>query len=439
MRPNLIATNKHVIANAAGGVVKRVRNDTKFDIEGVMATDEKHDLAILRVSGSSISILPLGDSDSVSIGDVVYVVGNPEGFEGTFSDGVISGVRGSNADNGKRLQMTAPISPGSSGGPVLNTRGEVIGVAVSSVIGGQNINFAVPSNYLGLLIGSARKRTPKPLSEGKKSISAEAEFYFLSGMTRYQQLGQHDAAIADFDAAIRVKPDYADAYFGRGAAKADLGRYDAAIADYDVAIRLKPNYADAYIGRGAAKGRSGQHFAAIADYDVAIQLKPDYALAYVNRGIAKAELGQHSAAIANFDVAIRLKPNYADAYVNRGIAKAELGQHFAAIADYDVAIRLKPDDALSYVGRGIAKAKLGQHFTAISDYDAAIRLKPDFAQAYLKRGNAKYDLRLKPDFEAYLKRGNAKYDLGRRCESGLDDWSTTNPETVDCQGTTSAL
>ena len=270
VRPNLIATNKHVISKAAGGVVKRVRDDTKFDIEGVMATDEKHDLAILRVSGSSVSTLPLGDSDSVSIGDVVYVVGNPEGFEGTFSDGVISGVRGSNSDNGKRLQMTAPISPGSSGGPVLNTRGEVIGVAVSSVIGGQNINFAVPSNYLGLLIGSARKRTPKPLSEGKKSISAEAEFYFLSGMTRYQQLGQHDAAIADFDAAIRVKPDYADAYFGRGAAKADLGRYDAAIADYDVAIRLKPNYADAYIGRGAAKGRSGQHFAAMSDYDVAI-------------------------------------------------------------------------------------------------------------------------------------------------------------------------
>ena len=93
-----------------------------------MATDEKHDLAILAVSGSSISTLSLGDSDSVSIGDVVYVVGNPEGFEGTFSDGVISGVRGSNADSGKLLQMTAPISPGSSGGPVLNARGEVIGV-----------------------------------------------------------------------------------------------------------------------------------------------------------------------------------------------------------------------------------------------------------------------------------------------------------------------
>ena len=71
---------------------------------------------------------PFADSEAVEIGDGVYVAGNPKGYlDGTFSDGILSGIRGSSAD--KLLQMTAPISPGSSGGPVLNNKGEVIGVS----------------------------------------------------------------------------------------------------------------------------------------------------------------------------------------------------------------------------------------------------------------------------------------------------------------------
>ena len=85
----------------------------------------------------------------------------------------------------------------------------------------------------------------------------------------------------------------------------------AAIADYDTAIRLKPDYAKAYNNRGLAKDNLGQHLAAIADYDTAIRLKPDLAEAYYNRGIAKYNLGQYSAAIADYDTAIRLKPDLA--------------------------------------------------------------------------------------------------------------------------------
>src|SRR5262249_36347510 len=100
--------------------------------------------------------LPLGNSDDVQVGDLVYVIGNPAGLEATFSQGIVSSIR--ELSSGKRLQMTAPISPGSSGGPVLNSNGDVIGVTVSTMapsIGGQNLNFAVPSNYLKSLLASA--------------------------------------------------------------------------------------------------------------------------------------------------------------------------------------------------------------------------------------------------------------------------------------------
>ena len=127
---------------------------------------KNHDLAIVKVKGVKITgidvpALPLGDSDTVQIGDKVYVAGNPKGLEGTFSDGIISAIRPGGVPplvRGKILQMTAPVSPGSSGGPVLNDGGEVIGISVGwfyTVEMLQNLNFAIPVNYLKQLAKGA--------------------------------------------------------------------------------------------------------------------------------------------------------------------------------------------------------------------------------------------------------------------------------------------
>ena len=382
VRDNLIATNYHVIEGAARGRAKLVGQFSTYTIEGVTATDQTNDLALLKVTVSGIKPLPLGNSSDVKIGETIYVAGNPKGLEGTFSNGIISSRR--DPYTKERLQMTAPISPGSSGGPVLNSKGEVIGVSFMTLVGGQNLNFAIPSRYLTELLTES---TPaKPLAEGNRSISAET--YFTWGNTKYD-LGDYKGAIADYDNAIRLKPDDAKAYNNRGLAKDELGQHFTAIADYDNAIRINPDLATAYNNRGVAKQKLGQHFAAIADYDNAIRINPDDATAYNNRGIAKSDLGQHLAAIADFDTAIRLKPDLAIAYNNRGLAKYQLDQYFAAIADYDNAIRLKPDYAKAYVSRGNAKRELGQDVAAIADYDNAIRLKPDLAKAYYNRGIAK--------------------------------------------------
>ena len=428
IKPNLIATNYHVIAGAASGTAKLVGKSTTYKIEGFTATYKYNDLALLKVSASGINPLPIGNSDAVKIGETVYVAGNPKGLEGTFSDGIISSRHGGHAKG--RLQMTAPISPGSSGGPVLNKKGEVIGVSYTILEGGQNLNFAIPSLYLKTLL--ALSGTVKPLSRGNQTISAET--YFVRGNAK-ADLGQYLAAISDFDKAIQLKPDAANAYINRGIAKAELGRYSAAISDYDKAIQLKPDHADAYNNRGNAKHKLGQHSAAINDYDKTIQLKPDHTNAYVNRGIVKADLRQHVAAISDYDKAIQLKPDHAGAYFNRGNAKVSLRQYFAAINDYNQAIQLKPDYAEAYNNRGVAKRKLDQHVAAISDYDKAIQLKPDYADAYFNRGNAKLDLeqhvaaisdydkviQLKPDHtRAYVNRGAAKALLNRMSEAKQD-------------------
>ena len=338
VKPNLIATNYHVIAGAASGTAKLVGKHNTYEIEGFTATSTYDDLVLLKVSVPGINPLPLGNSDAVKIGETVYVAGNPKGLEGTFSDGIISGRHGGHAKG--RIQMTAPISPGSSGGPVLNKKGEVIGVSYMIVEGGQNLNFAIPSLYLKTLL--ALSGTVKPLFQGNHSISAET--YFARGNTK-ADLGQHFAAIKDYDKAIQLKPDYANAYSNRGLAKYDLKQYLAAISDFDKAIQLKPDYAEAYINRGGAKAELGQYVATISDYDKAIQLKPNLAEAYYKRGLAKYDLKQYLAAISDYDKAIQLEPNLANAYYNRGLAKYHLRQYVAAISDYDKAIQLKPDDA----------------------------------------------------------------------------------------------
>ena len=167
VKSHQIATNLHVIEGAASGYAKLIGQKTKYDIKGITAIDEKRDLVILSVVAFGKQPLPLDDSDTVLVGETVYAVGNPRGLEGTFSQGIISSVRTVGTD--KLLQLTAPISPGSSGGPVLNDKGNVIGVSVATFRGGQNLNFAIPSNYLRKLVLQIRAATPLSQIQQSKS------------------------------------------------------------------------------------------------------------------------------------------------------------------------------------------------------------------------------------------------------------------------------
>lgn len=172
VRDGVIASNLHVVQGASRGYAKLVGRQGKSEIEGVIAFDLKHDLVVLKVSIGGPPELSLGSSESVEIGDTVYAVGNPRGLEGTFSQGIVSGIRGDK----QLLQITAPISPGSSGGPVLNSRGEVIGVSVGVFEGGQNLNFAIASAYLKALLaetGPARPLAYLPPAKDRRSIPAD--------------------------------------------------------------------------------------------------------------------------------------------------------------------------------------------------------------------------------------------------------------------------
>ena len=133
-----------------------------FGDDGLLSCQgRERDLVILKISGGGAPTLTFGNSEMVQVGQTVYAAGNPQGLEGTFSQGIVSSIRELGTD--KLLQITAPISPGSSGGPVLNSKGQVIGVSVATFRGGQNLNFAIPSDYLKALLG----KTGPPRSLGQ--------------------------------------------------------------------------------------------------------------------------------------------------------------------------------------------------------------------------------------------------------------------------------
>lgn len=141
----LLVTNYHVI-EGAHRVEVRLRNGAKAWADGVVDLDRKIDYAILQVSGANFPVVRIGNARYAEIGEPVVAIGNPEGLDFTVSEGIISQRRP--FGDHMMLQISAPISHGSSGGPILNMRGEVIGVATAGVEQGQNLNFALPINYV---------------------------------------------------------------------------------------------------------------------------------------------------------------------------------------------------------------------------------------------------------------------------------------------------
>ncbi len=169
----MVITNLHVVAGATFGYVQEVNDAHKHRIEGYLAIDKVNDLALLSVPTISATALHL-HTNPPRVGEKIYAAGNPHGLTGTFSEGIVSSLR--TIDNKSFIQITAPISPGSSGGPIVNGSAELIGIAVGGYTEGQNLNFAIPATYVAALLGSKPSHTPQSISniiqQSKKAQTA---------------------------------------------------------------------------------------------------------------------------------------------------------------------------------------------------------------------------------------------------------------------------
>jgi tetratricopeptide (TPR) repeat protein len=207
----------------------------------------------------------------------------------------------------------------------------------------------------------------------------------------YHIQGKFDEAIAEYNKALKIKPDLAVAYLNRGLSYAQKGDYYRAFLDFDEAISLDPKYSRAYSALGNLYNRQGRYELAIDNFSQAIELNPNDVYSYRGRGLAYGHTKQLDLAIADYTKTIEINANDAAAYLNRGTAHVYMGNYDQAIEDFNSAIKINPDGVLAYNNRGWAFNKKGNFILAISDFNQAIALFPRLEFAYYNRGLAYYN------------------------------------------------
>jgi tetratricopeptide (TPR) repeat protein len=222
------------------------------------------------------------------------------------------------------------------------------------------------------------------IDEDGQTPEQKAKLFFEQALL-YLSANQYAKAIASYDKALEIKPDYHEAWNNRGIALRKLGRLEEAIASYDKALEIKPDKDEAWYNRGYALDDLGRLEEAIASYDKALEIKPDLHEAWYNRGNALDDLGRLEEAIASYDKALEIKPDDDEAWNNRGIALRNLGRLEEAIASYDKALEIKPDKHEAWYNRGYALRNLGRLEEAIASYDKALEIKPDDTSAFYNK------------------------------------------------------
>lgn len=176
-------------------------------------------------------------------------------------------------------------------------------------------------------IQASETETPESASASNSTAPLTAYDWFNNAfkLCPAGQCSDVPKAIEYLDQAIKLKPDYAEAFNNRGIIYFGLGQYQRAIEDYNEAIRFKPQRAESYNNRGITYYKMGEYQRAIEDFNQAILLRQNYAVAYGNRGSTYLSLNQYQNAIENYNEAIHLKPDIGDYYKDRGTAYMALG------------------------------------------------------------------------------------------------------------------
>ena len=440
-----IVTNFHVIEDETVGTI--VFSDrTTTPITGYLGVWPEKDIALLKVECKPDKLHPLRLATSTPRqGERVAAFGSPLGLQQTMTDGICSAIRESEElqtlipieIDANLIQTNAPISPGNSGGPLVNMQGMVVGINTLcfNTLGGENLNFAVAIAELPPLLLT---RSEIPLSlPARSSSDTEADRIFKKAMKLWKA-GQDDAAIAGFTEVIKINPEISAAYSARGYLHSKKGSFDKAIADFTESIRRTPD-AMTYRLRGDVHRSTGDSVNAISDYTDAIRLDPMDPGTFSARGRAYISAGDYERALPDFTDAIRLDPNNASAYHARAICLMNPeGREdiISAIADFTTAIRLDPKHAKAYFMRGIIyHYRNADYVNAIADYTNVIRLEPSNVDAYVSRGQSygaikDYDsaiadftdaIRLDPkNAKAYFMRGVTYHFSGQRARAERD-------------------
>lgn len=335
-----VITNCHVAQKGNG---LQIRQKNKTYNATLIFVIPKQDLCELSVPDLQAPPVVLGTAKDLQIGQRVYAIGAPEGLELTLSEGIISSLR-SNEDT-HFIQTSAPISPGSSGGGLFDEQGRLIGITTFQATEGQNLNFALPVDWIANL--------PDLTSESSKGVKSE--------------------------------PKDADAWNNLGVSYDKLKQYDQAIQAYREALRIQPDNASALRNMGIAYGHLGRYEQSIQALRESVHIQPEDAVAWRNLGIAYHNIKQHDQSIQAFREAVRVQPQDVEAWDYLGDAYRYLKHYDQAIQAYQEVVRIQPDDAKTWSKLGNAYYHQDQQDKVKEIYQTLLKLDPRMAARYFDK------------------------------------------------------
>jgi len=407
--PDRIVTNRHVIEKSSR-VEVHLMDGKKFVVKGVLAIDGEGDLALLQVDVPRAFAIPLPIVRTVpQEGESIVVVGNPFGLEGSVSNGIVSAVR-EISGYGKIIQITAPISPGSSGSPVVNMYGQVIGIATLQAAEGQSLNFAVPSERIFQLKVNDLQTFSSLTADTQKNKRSSAERFYSQGVAQLSR-DDYGRALQSFERATELDANYAEAWYQAGFCYGVLGRHSEALKASRQAIRIRPEWAEAHINIGASSYALGQFKEAADAYRQALRIEDTPDTQY-SLGLTLGRLNRTDEEILAYRRAITMKPDHSNALERLGAAFFKQKRWADSATTYEQLKTYKPD-AKTYNALGESYLELSKPDDSLQAFNSALGYDPEF-------GKARYNLG-----RTYLKLGNpdmarVQYEILRNARS---DWA----------------
>ncbi|OGQ87013.1 MAG: hypothetical protein A2512_06405 [Deltaproteobacteria bacterium RIFOXYD12_FULL_56_24] len=332
-----IITNCHVLGD--GQSYQIVYRDQTYSAN-LKYSDWERDVCALSANGLKAKPVVLGGTNKLKVGQRVYVVGAPRGLELTLSDGLISNLR--SVEGGQYLQITAPISPGSSGGGLFDDHARLIGLPTFYLTDGQQLNFALPVEWISELPKRHQvAKTLQPITARiNKAVALEekgdwpglrehalhwtqatpnnAVAWSILGIA-YSKLHQTPKEIEAYLHATQLSPDYAGAWYNLGGAYGKAEQIAQEIDAYQQAIRINPEYTEVWNNLGNAYGKAGDLTKAGEAYQQAIRINPEYAGAWYNLGNTYSKAGQTGKVIEVYKTLKTIDPAMAEVFFNKTV------------------------------------------------------------------------------------------------------------------------
>jgi len=211
------------------------------------------------------------------------------------------------------------------------------------------------------------------------------------------QLQRYEEALAIYEKAGDIKPNYPQAWYGQGKALFQLKKYQEALIVYDKAIQIKPNYLEAWTNRGFVLVSLKRYPEALATFDKALQLKNDDPKVWQVKGDIFIKINQYNNAVKAYQQAVNLQPNNSELWYKKGLAFQNLKQYEEAITAYKKTIELKPDHELAWYNLGNCSVNLNRYEYALQAYDQAVQYNQNNSAARLSKSNVLMTLRRYPE------------------------------------------